>query len=233
MFARLLDAALGALPARCEICHAWPARVVCDACAGTFLRPQHRCATCALPLPAGLAQCGQCLSHAPALDACFAAVAYEYPWSGCIASFKYAGQPGWARSLALMLARAPGVAQALADCDMLIPMPLSAQRIGQRGFNQAHELAKRLAPRKTRCNMLLRIRDTAPQEQLGKAERARNMLGAFMAEPSALAALQGRQLLLLDDVMTSGASMTAAATALKQAGAASVVGLVLARTDTI
>jgi ComF family protein len=231
MFRRLIGAALDSLPAQCEICHAWPSQVLCEACCNTFLKPRQRCHSCALAAPAGQTQCGECLRHPPVLDACIAAVAYEYPWSGCIARFKYGAQPGWARPLAELLGRAPGASQALQHSDLVLPMPLSGARLAERGFNQAHELAKRLAPAKTRSGVLLRIRDTPPQQQLDRAERIRNVSGAFMAAPEAWSSLAGSKLLLVDDVMTSGASMRAAAAALKQAGAASVVGLVLARTD--
>ncbi len=230
MFRRLLDAALDAVPAQCEICRAWPTRVVCEACTNTFLNPQHRCRSCALPVPPGQQQCGGCLSHPPLLDACISAVAYEYPWSGCITRFKYGGQPGWARPLAALLGRAPGASQALQASNLVLAMPLSAARLAERGFNQAHELAKRLASAKTRTGLLLRIRDTAPQHPLNLADRKRNMSGAFMAAPEALPFLSGKKLLLVDDVMTSGASMAAAAGALKQAGAAWVTGMVVART---
>lgn len=231
MFKALLDIAMDALPAQCYVCGAWPTRALCAACTGSFLRPQARCRSCALPAPAGQAQCGPCVLKAPPLDACLAAVSYAYPWSACIARFKYGGQAAWARPLAQLMAHAPGVAPALQSCDMLLPMPLSATRLAERGFNQAHELAKRLMPAKTRNGLLLRIRDTAPQEQLGRAERERNMRGAFMTAPEAMSLLSGKRLVLIDDVMTSGASINEAAAALKQSGAAWVTGLVLARTD--
>lgn len=232
MFRSLVDALLQALPAQCDICQAWPARPLCVVCVGQFLRPQQRCHYCALPAPLAQQQCGECVLNPPALDSCIAAVSYEYPWSACIARFKYDGQAALARPLANLLAQAPGAPAALQAVDLVLPMPLSTARLAQRGFNQAHELAKRLEPRKTRADLLLRIRDTVPQHQLSKAERRRNVHGAFMAAPESLPALHGKKLLLVDDVMTSGASINAAAAALKQAGAASVLGLVLARTDT-
>lgn len=129
------------------------------------------------------------------------------------------------------MTQASGAAQALQSSDLLLPMPLSAERLAERGFNQAHELAKRLAPGKVRHRLLLRVRDTVPQEQLGRAERERNMRGAFMVAPEAAPMLLGKRLMLIDDVMTSGASINEAAAALKQCGAAWVTGLVFARTD--
>lgn len=231
MFKSLLDIACDSLPAQCEVCGAWPSRALCAACTSSFLRPQTRCRSCALPVPAGQTECGPCLLNAPPLDACLAAVSYAYPWSACIARFKYGGQAAWARPLAQLMIQAPGVTGALQSCNLVLPMPLSAKRLAERGFNQAHELAKRLMPDKTRPGLLLRIRDTAPQEQLGRAERERNVRGAFMAAPEAAPLLRGKRLLLIDDVMTSGASINEAAAALKQCGAAWVAGLVFARTD--
>lgn len=231
MFRSLFDVGCNTLPAQCEICGAWPSRPLCAACTGSFVFAQTRCRTCALPAPAGQAQCGQCILKAPPLDACLAAVSYTYPWSACIARFKYGGQSAWARTLADLMDEVPGVASVLQSCDMVLPMPLSAARLAERGFNQAHELAKRLMPGKTRSDLLLRIRDTAPQEQLSRAERERNIRGAFMAAPESAALLNGKRLVLIDDVMTSGASINEAAAALKQGGAAWVTGLVFARTD--
>ncbi len=110
-------------------------------------------------------------------------------------------------------------------------MPLSVQRLRERGFNQALEIARRLAPAKTDAHTLLRIRDTAPQRSLDRAGRLLNVRGAFAVEPSRAARVVGRHVLLVDDVMTSGASLHAAAAALRQAGAVRVSALVLARTD--
>ena len=109
-------------------------------------------------------------------------------------------------------------------------MPLSAARLRQRGFNQALELARRLAPDKTDARLLLRIRDTAPQLDLSAAQRRRNGRGAFALEPLRAGRLRGADAVLVDDVMTSGASLFAAAEVLRQAGAARLTALVLART---
>ena len=76
-----------AVPSRCAVCHAWPARPVCDACRMQFAPPLPRCATCARLLPHGVAQCGDCLRHPPPLDACVAAVSYAFPWADLLAQF--------------------------------------------------------------------------------------------------------------------------------------------------
>jgi ComF family protein len=176
-------------------------------------------------------RCGACLRKPPPLDNCIAAVTWGYPWSASIANFKFAGQPGWAATWATLLRSAPWAEPALEAADSVIPMPLSLQRLRERGFNQALEIARRLAPARTDARTLLRIRDTAPQRALDREGRLRNVRGAFAVEPSRVARVKGRHVLLVDDVMTSGASLHAAALALRQAGAAGVSALVLARTD--
>ncbi|MCL4771766.1 MAG: ComF family protein, partial [Burkholderiaceae bacterium] len=103
-------------------------------------------------------------------------------------------------------------------------------RLRERGFNQALLLARILAPAKTDATLLLRLHDTQAQSNLGRAQRLRNLQGALAVDPLRAAALQGRSVLLVDDVMTTGATLQAAALALRQAGARTVSALVFART---
>lgn len=220
-----------AVPGQCAVCRAWPAQPVCEACVVRFAQPQPRCISCALPVPAGVSQCGRCLRDPPPLDRCLAAVGYRYPWSGLVTHFKFHDQPGWAGPLAALMRSAPWVEHALEQADHLLPMPLSRERLAERGFNQALELARGLAPRKVRSDLLLRVRHTPAQAELGLAARLRNVSGAFAVEPLLAAQVRGKRLAVVDDVMTSGASLFAAATALRQAGAAHVTAIVLARTD--
>lgn len=216
------------------VCRAWPAQPVCEACVVRFAQPVPRCPTCALPVPtcrdAGSRPCGECLKSPPPLDACFAAVSYAYPWSGCIAGYKFNSNPGLSATLATLLRSAPWVEPALERCDLLLPMPLSMERLRERGFNQALELARHLAPGKTDATLLLRIRDTPSQLALKRAERRRNVAGAFALEPLRAAGVRGRRVVLVDDVMTSGASLHGAARVLREAGASRVAAVVLART---
>jgi len=230
MFRKLFERTWDALPAQCAVCRRWPARTLCDACVARFAQPVPRCATCALPVMPGVVRCGACLREPPALDGCIAAVAWSFPWSSAIASYKFAGQPGWAATWATLLRSAPWAEPVLDAADCVLPMPLSVQRLRERGFNQALEIARRLAPAKTDALTLVRIRDTAPQRALDRASRLLNVRGAFAVEPARAARVKGRHMLLVDDVMTSGASLHAAAVALRQAGAARVCALVLART---
>ena len=158
MFRALLEGFAAAMPGQCAVCRAWPAEPVCEACVARFAQPQTRCRRCALPVAAGVTECGRCLQSPPPLDACHAALAYEYPWSALIAQYKFGGQAGWARSFATLMRSAPWVEPALDQCDWVLPMPLSGQRLTERGFNQALLLARALAPHKTEAGLLLRMR---------------------------------------------------------------------------
>jgi ComF family protein len=222
---------LARLPSRCEVCRAWPSQPVCDACVARFAPPAARCTTCALPVPEGVTRCGECVRHPPPLDACLAACTYAWPWPDCIAGFKFRGDAGWAGPFATLLRSAPWVEPALEQCDIVLPIPLASGRLRERGFNQALELARRMAPGKTDANLLLRTRETPAQSGLARAERLRNLQGAFAVEPLRADQMRGRRIVLVDDVMTSGASLFAAAEALRLAGAAHITAVVLARTD--
>lgn len=231
MFRKLLSGVSRHLPSQCAVCHAWPSQPVCEACVGQFAQPEARCWTCALPLPAHIPQCGACVLHPPPLDQALAAVAYAYPWSGLLVDFKFHQHTGWARSFAALLRSAPWVEPALDAADLLVPMPLSRQRLRQRGFNQALLLAHALEPTKVAADVLLRVRDTPPQSSLPRNERLHSVQDAFAVEPLQAARLAGRRVVLLDDVMTSGASLHAGARALRQARVAHITALVLARTE--
>ncbi len=174
--------------------------------------------------------CGACLREPPPLDACYAAVDYAYPWSGLVARFKFSGEPGWAPTLADRMLHIPGVAAEIAAADLVLPMPLARRRLAHRGFNQALLLARALAAGKTDAGLLLRLRETEAQAALDRKARQRNVQHAFGVDPLRARELAGRCVLLVDDVMTSGASLHAAAQAVRQAGAQRVGAVVLART---
>ncbi|SDZ84270.1 ComF family protein [Acidovorax soli] len=228
---RRIGALVGHLPSQCAVCHAWPARRVCDDCAARFAQPRARCTRCALPVPDGVSECGACLREPPALDACLAAVDYAYPWAGAIAEFKFRGDPSWAAALATLLRSTPWVEPALEAADRVLPVPLSRARLQERGFNQAALLAHHLAAPKVDATLLLRLRATEAQSGLPRSQRLRNLQGAFAVEPTRAATLQGQRIVLLDDVMTTGATLNAATHALRQAGAAHITALVVARTE--
>jgi len=182
--------------------------------------------------------CGACIVDPPPLDRAFAAVAYAYPWSTLIAGYKFGERHGWAGFFAGLLLQSPDLAQVFGELgpeDWLLPIPLSAQRLRERGFNQAWELCAALA-RQTRtaarpdARLLLRVRHTRPQSQLKRQQRLANVRGALQVDPLRAAELRGRRVLLVDDVMTSGASLYTAAQALRDAGATHITAAVFART---
>ena len=219
------------LPSRCAVCRAWPARAICDDCIARFAQPSPRCPTCALSLPNGVWRCGVCLLQPPPLAQCLCAVSYAWPWRAVIAQFKYHAQPGWRLSLALLMRSSHGAEDLLHAVDQVLPMPLSRERLAERGYNQSWLLAQALAPDKADAGLLLRVRHTPPQRTLPRSARLANLQGAFAIEPLRAREVQGRHLLLVDDVMTSGASLHSAAHTLLQSGAARVSALVLARTE--
>lgn len=250
MIFRVLQVLADRVPSQCAVCRVWPSTPVCDDCLSRFAPEQLRCRTCALAMPdqilhpssapaaLGPVQCTRCAREPLGLDACFAALPYAYPWSGLVARYKFGSQTGWARFMAGALLRQAAVAELLAGLsanDVLLPLPLSTERLGWRGFNQAWVLTQALQ-RQSQCRAradatyLLRIRHTRPQSELKRSERLANLQGAFAVEPLRAAALQGRDVVLVDDVMTSGASLITAAQVLRQAGVRRVSAIVLART---
>jgi ComF family protein len=231
MFRQLLSGLSPHLPSQCAVCHAWPARPVCDDCVQRFGQPLPRCRSCALPVLSGMQQCGTCITAPPPLDQALAAVAYDYPWSELVAQFKFQEHTGWARSFATLLRSAPWVEPALDAADWLLPMPLSPMRLQTRGFNQALVLAQALERSKVHADVLLRVKETAPQSSLPRKERLLSVRGAYALEPGRASAVRGKRIVLLDDVMTTGASLHAAAQVLRRAGAAHLTALVFARAE--
>lgn len=232
---------------QCAVCRSWPARQVCTPCMARFAVVQPRCSGCALLLPADLSGgsqipprlCGACIKQPPSPDQTLAAVSYAYPWSSLIAGYKFGSQTGWSGFFAALMVKTPSVAEALKNLeatDWVIPMPLSALRLQTRGFNQAWELACAVAQQtqtqaRPDARLLLRVKDTRPQSQLTREARLVNVKGAFLVDPLRVAELQGRRVVLIDDVMTSGASIFTAAQALRDAGAGHITAVVLARTE--
>ena len=217
---------LGQLLAQdCLLCASSDAKnILCSACADDLpLLPQPACLRCALPLPNGEI-CGHCLSKPPHHDAAFAAFSYEFPLDKLVQAFKYGHRLAlgnyFGQQLAL-LTNAPAA-------DLIIPLPLHQERLRQRGFNQALELARpvskawKLPIDAISCR---RTRNTPAQADLPWSERVKNIRGAFQCSTD----LSGKRIILVDDVMTTGASLNECARILKLHGAAEITLLVVAR----
>ena len=219
------------IPSQCSVCHSWPSQRICNACVARFAQPAPRCKRCALKVPAGVHVCGACIVRPPNFDACLAAVDYAFPWADAVTDFKFHADPGLARVLATLLRSTPWVEPALESVNRVLPVPLSAQRLRTRGFNQAALLARHLARDKADLHTLLRLQQAdSAQSLLPRAERLRSLQGAFAVEPTLAGGLRGQHVMLLDDVMTTGATAHAATLALREAGVAQVTVVVLART---
>jgi ComF family protein len=230
MFARL-SAPLRA-PSLCAVCHGWGAQRVCTECLSRWAAPVARCARCALEVPAGLVQCGSCLLDPPPYERTVAALDYAPPWDTLVTRFKFHAALDLAPVLAAQLARAVRRSD-VPHPTLLLPVPLSKQRLRERGYNQAWELARRLGvalhcPADPR--LLLRMKDTPHQLALPTDERAANVRGAFAIEPLRTSELRARSVAVIDDVMTTGATGAEIAQVLLHAGVAQVQLWVLART---
>jgi ComF family protein len=176
--------------------------------------------------------CGDCLSAPPPFTRTVCAVDYEFPWDRLVAAFKFRGQVELAGTLAVRMVDA--VSRAATPLpDVVVPVPLSASRLAERGYNQAWELARHLAQHlhlRAEATLLQRPIETAHQAELGRRERRDNLRTAFMADPRRRGVLLRRHVALVDDVMTTGATAREAAAVLLRAGAATVEVWVLART---
>jgi ComF family protein len=163
------------------------------------------------------------------LDDCIAAVSFEAPWSALISRYKFAHEPGLARLFCGLMRRDERIRELLASADIVMPLPLAPERLEERGFNQALALAKHLvAKNKIGSSSLIRTRNTAPQRLLDREARQRNVANAFALQ--AVPSFEGNHILLIDDVMTTGATLSAAAQPLRRAGAVRISAVVIART---
>ncbi len=222
---------LSTLPRQCELCRGWGHQALCEACLGRFAQPRPRCLRCGL---AGLddRMCGQCQAEPPPFAHTVAAVDYAFPWDRLIQQLKFHGQVELSGALAACLAEAV-LKRALPLPELLLPVPLSAPRLRERGYNQAWELCRGVAAIlniPAHAQALVRADDAVHQVGLTRAERLKNLRHAMWVVPALRSLVMHRQVALIDDVMTSGATAHAAAQALLAAGAAQVQIWVLART---
>ena len=216
------------LPWRCLLCGAPGADGIdlCRDCAAELPRNRSCCARCALPLPAPAALCGRCQRHPPPWDAAWAPFRYGWPLDRLESRYKFGRDLAAGRTLAVLWQREPAAAE---RPTLIVPVPLHRARLRQRGYNQALELARPVARHAgiaLRSDVLQRTRATSAQTELDALGRRRNVRGAFglragVSLPAHVA--------ILDDVMTTGATLAECARVLKRAGVARVDVWALAR----
>lgn len=240
-FIRSVQSALDLLmPPTCVLCGATGDRGL-DLCAGCRVELPGIapcCGRCALPLPPGRTDgglCGRCQLHPPPFEQCLAAFRYQDPLPLLVAGIKFRNRMNHIRLLGALLAEAmtdqvmASASPAMAPPDAIIPVPLHYRRLRERGYNQALELSRHLSRRlhlPVDAAACARHRPTPPQSSLERKERLANMRGAFATRERQ----DGRHLVIVDDVVTTGATVAELARSLRQAGAARVDVWCLART---
>lgn len=226
--------ALQAVPSQCAVCGHWPSPRICMDCRKRWIPHVHRCSRCALPLPSQAMECGACLRHPPRLSRCIAVLDYGYPWQKLITRYKFEGDLGLTRSLAHLISTHEQALKCLQHSDALLSVPASAPRIRERGFDHMDLLIRSLMGQ-TGCNApvltgsIQRRHVDLPQHSANRQQRLRQLRGVFSLGTDAASQISGKRILLLDDVMTTGATLDVLAMCLLDAGAASVSALVLAR----
>jgi len=220
LFARVRDCAL---PQACFACGDLSADALCPPCVRDLpALPVERCPRCQLAA-AYSQECGRCLKKPPRWQRLTALFNYSFPVDAALVAAKYGHDFAVYRWAIGQCEDWPYAAHA-----MLVPVPLAPARLQARGYNQAQLIAAELSRRfgvRTDAGALVRIRETDVQQRLGWVERRRNVRGAFVATRP----LTGEAVVLVDDVLTTGATLNALARAAFDAGAASVDAFVLAR----
>lgn len=215
----------------CRLCRApgLPGLELCPSCRAELPWIKHSCNRCALPLPldAGITLCFDCINKQPSLDSCSALFAYRAPVDGWIQDLKFAQDLATARLLGSLLASriTPDDRERPA---LVLPVPLHRKRLAERGYNQALEIARSLTEKDYQLDPCCcqRHRATSAQSNLPASVRKQNVHNAFSVSRLPV----GAHVLLIDDVMTTGATLNELARTLKRAGAESVEARVIART---
>jgi ComF family protein len=219
------------LPSSCTLCGSDSSDAVCSGCnAQHFMRHRHRCIRCAIPLLDSAPVCGECLKHPPAFDATLVAADYAPPVDSLVLALKFGNRLELAPMFARMLRDAATHAALPAR---MTAVPLGPQRLVERGFNQALEIARPLSSAlgvRLDARLVMRQRDTHAQALLHPDERRRNIRHAFLVPGDAIDKVRGQHVGVVDDVITTGETLNELAATLKRFGAARVTNFVFART---
>jgi ComF family protein len=199
---------------------------LCNACLTSLpIARGARCPVCA-SITVTASQCGRCIQRRPNYDHAIAALEYVSPVDHLVTGLKYSRDLSAARALAFMLAR---ILEREPYPDIVLPMPIAPARLRERGFNQAEEIARYACAGfglKVSRGVAQRSSSVLPQASLPWRERARNVRGVFRCDTE----VTGKTIAVIDDVLTTGATLDELAAVLKRAGAQSVVGWIVART---
>jgi ComF family protein len=211
----------------------------CLLCAGATNNAIGICKNCLIELPhspatscpqCGLSSngliCGSCLNSAPNFDVTHAVFIYAFPVDSMMQRYKYGNMLYLGQVFGQLLSQKT-------NCDaidLIIPMPMHPARLKERGFNQALEIAKKLNKEKLDYTSVIRHKLTPPQASLPFKDRVKNIKGAFQVASKNLHKFEGKRIAIVDDVMTTGASLNELAKALKNVGASHVECWIVART---
>ena len=216
-------------PCLCPLCETTirSDQALCPPCHNDLVPNPQTCPCCAIAHPAdGL--CGQCLAHPPAYDQVIAPYLYARPLEGLIHRLKYSKQIALSRHLGLLLKQSLPLAD-LELPDLLVAVPLHYSRMVERGFNQSQEIAQLIAKQlgiKLDNDLLKRVKQTPPQAKLSRRLRLKNQRGVFKISNQPA----GNHVCIIDDVMTTGATINEIAKLLKRNGVRRVTAWIIART---
>lgn len=220
-------------PSTCVLCRrqGQPSLDLCRACAADLPANTIACAICAQPLVTdgpGSLVCGACLQRSPPFQSSFAPLRYAYPVDWLIQGLKYRRELACGRVLGELFARRLLHLRTAPLPELIIPVPLAARRYRERGYNQASELSRPIhciTGVAVRADLVARQRETLEQAALNRKERRRNVRRAF----AMIATLPARHVAILDDVVTTGSTVTELAKVLRRAGAKRVEVWAMAR----
>lgn len=238
-------------PTLCRVCDRWQGHSICAPCTQEAQLAAPRCHRCAIRVAPGVSLCQACEDMPPVFDHALAAVDYELPWSPLVAALKFREDPALASPLAALMAQSIKARWALplppragrpepramawrrGAPALIVPVPLSTQRLQERGYNQAGLLAAHLGRqlrRPVQQEALLRVRHTDRLMRMDSDERGQHIRGAFAVDPAHRRLIENRHVAVVDDVLTTGATLNEVARTLWLAGASEVSVWVVART---